>query len=122
MSVAVTGATSNLVQGEIAGIMGLAFQGIAFSRALPFWQLLINDNLLTNPQFSIFITRFVNNTSAQEEEPGGVLILGGTDPPFYQGDIDFRGFISPINGGSYWLQTVTGAPYTFTLKAWFEHG
>ena len=101
--------------------MGLAFQGIAQTAALPFWQILIGDNLLTNPQFSFFITRFANNPSAQEEEPGGVLTLGGTNPSLYQGGIDFRGFTSPVNGGSYWLQTVTGAPNTYTLNAWPQH-
>ena len=100
--------------------MGLAFQGVAVSTALLFWQALINDNLLENPQFSFFITRFANDTSAQVEEPGGVLTLGGTNTSFYQGDIDFRGFTPPTNG-SFWLQTVTGAPYTYTFKAWLEH-
>ena len=120
VSVAVTDVTGVLIRGELAGIMGLAFQGLARSTALPFWQILVGDNLLTNPQFSFFITRFINDANAPEEEPGGVLTLGGTDPSLYQGDIDFRGFTFPINGGSHWLQTVTGAPHTYTLKAWLN--
>ncbi len=91
--------------------MGLAFQGIASSSALPFWQALINDNALTNPEFSFFITRFGNDPNAKNIEPGGVLTLGGTNSSFYQGDIDFRTFSSTINGGSFWLQTVTGASH-----------
>ena len=114
--------TGIFLEGELTGFMGPAFQGIAKTTTLPFWQSLINDNLLTSPQFSFFITRFINDANAQEEEPGGVLSLGGTDPSLYQGDIDFRGFTPPITGGSYWLQTETGAPYTFTLKTWPEHG
>ncbi|KAI9453773.1 acid protease [Lactarius psammicola] len=106
--VGVTDITSGLIQGALAGIMGLAFQGIASSTALPFWQALVNNNLLTNPEFSFFITRFLDNPSAQDEEPGGVLTLGGTNATLYQGDIDFRSFTSPIRGGSFWLQTVTG--------------
>ena len=122
VSVAVTDVTGNLIDGVLAGIMGLAFQGIAQTAALPFWQTLINANLLTNPQFSFYITRFINDANAPDEEPGGVLTLGGTDPSLYRGDIDFRGFTFPISGGSYWLQTVTGAPHTHTLEAWLEHG
>jgi cathepsin D len=106
--VAVTDVSSGLIEGELAGIMGLAFQGIASSTALPFWQALISNNQLTNPEFSFFITRFDNVASAQAEEPGGVLTLGGTNTTLYQGDIDFRSFTSPINQGSFWLQTVTG--------------
>ncbi|KAH9032625.1 aspartic peptidase domain-containing protein [Lactarius hengduanensis] len=106
--VAVTDITSGLIQGALAGIMGLAFQGIASSNALPFWQALVNNNLFTSPEFSFFITRFVDDASAQDEEPGGVLTLGGTNTTLYQGDIDFRSFTSPIKGGSFWLQTVTG--------------
>ncbi|KAH9017309.1 acid protease [Lactarius pseudohatsudake] len=106
--VAVTDITSGLIQGALAGIMGLAFQGIASSNALPFWQALVNNNLFTSPEFSFFITRFVDDSSAQDEEPGGVLTLGGTNTTLYQGDIDFRSFTSPIKGGSFWLQTVTG--------------
>ena len=103
-----------MVQGDFSGIMGLAFQGIASSNALPFWQALISNNLLTNPEFSFFVTRFANDPSAQEEEPGGVLTLGGTNTTLYQGEIDFRSFTSPINEGSFWLQTVTGASHTYT--------
>lgn len=88
--------------------MGLAFQGIAPTTAIPFWQALINNNLLTNPEFSFYIARSANGTSAQKEEPGGVLTMGGTNSTLYQGDIDFRSFTSPISGGSFWLQTVTG--------------
>jgi len=105
--VAVTSVSTNTIEGQLAGIMGLAFQGIAGSTALPFWQALINNNELTNPEFSFYITRFVNDASAQEEEPGGILTLGGTNSTLYQGDIDFQSFTSPISGGSFWLQTVT---------------
>jgi len=106
--VTVTDVTSNTIEGQLAGIMGLAFQGIAVSTAVPFWQALIDNNLLTSPEFSFFLTRFVDDASAKSEEPGGVLTLGGTNKTLYKGDIDFQNFTSPINGGSFWLQTVTG--------------
>jgi cathepsin D len=98
-----------LIDGELSGILGLAFQGIANTQAVPFWQALINNNLLTNPEFSFFITRFLNDQSAKTEEPGGVLTLGGTNSSLYQGDIDYQTFTPGANGGSFWLQTVSGA-------------
>ncbi len=89
--------------------MGLAFQGIANTQALPFWQALVNNNQLTNSEFSFFITRFVNDPNAKTEEPGGVLTLGGTNSTLFQGNIDFRPFTLQGNAGSFWLQTISGA-------------
>ena len=105
-SVAVDTLSQGLIDGQLAGIMGLAFQGIANTGAVPFWQALINENSLTNPEFSFFLTRFINNPNAKTEEPGGVFTLGGTDTTLFQGNIDFQSF-TPPTGGSYWLQTVS---------------
>jgi cathepsin D len=108
-SVAVDDVSTGLIDGQLAGIMGLAFQGIANTQAVPFWQALISNNLLTNPEFSFFITRFINVPNAKSEEPGGVLTFGGTNATLYQGNIDFQTFTPGENGGSFWLQTVSGA-------------
>jgi cathepsin D len=107
--VAVDDLSTGLIDGELNGIMGLAFQGIANSQAVPFWQALINNNQLTNPELSFYITRFVNDPNAKTEEPGGVLTLGGTNSTLFQGNIDFQPFTLPGDGGSFWLQTVSGA-------------
>ena len=106
--VAVDQVSSSLLGGELNGIMGLAFEGIANTQAVPFWQALINNNLLTSPEFSFFITRFVNDQSAKPEEPGGVLTMGGINSTLYQGNIDFQPFTPGATGGSFWLQTVSG--------------
>jgi cathepsin D len=106
--VAVDDVSAGLIDGQLAGIMGLAFQGIANSQALPFWQALVNNNQLTNPEFSFYMTRFLNDSSARAEEPGGVLTFGGTNSTLFQGNIDFQPFNQP-GTGSFWLQTVSGA-------------
>ena len=88
--------------------MGLAFPGIAYTGVTPFWQTLVDAGLLTKPEFSFFITRFIHDPSAKgQEEPGGIFTLGGTNSSFFDGTPDFRPFTSPIAGGSYWLQTVS---------------
>ncbi|KAI0301043.1 aspartic peptidase domain-containing protein [Multifurca ochricompacta] len=79
--VAVSNVTSGLIDGELAGIMGLAFKGIASSGATPFWETII--------------------------KPGGVLTFGGTNSSLYQGNIDFQSFTPNVVGGSFWLQTVS---------------
>ena len=108
-SVAVDSLSSGLIDGKLSGIFGLGFQGIANTRAVPFWQALLANNLLTNPEFSFFITRFIDDQSAAQEEPGGVFTLGGTNSTLFQGDIDFRTFTPVGAGGSFWLQTISGA-------------
>jgi cathepsin D len=109
-----------LIDGKLSGILGLAFQGIANTKAVPFWQALIANNLLTNPEFSFFLTRFVDDQSAAVEEPGGVFTLGGTNSTLFQGDIDFRNFSSVGSSGSFWLQTVTGAFTRMKGYEWYD--
>ncbi|KAI9447160.1 acid protease [Russula earlei] len=106
--VAVDTVSSGLIDGELDGILGLAFEGIANTAAVPFWEALIDNNLLTSPEFSFFLTRFVNDTAATNEEPGGVFTLGGTNSSLFQGTIDFQPFTSPSPAGTFWLQTVSG--------------
>ncbi|KAI0038739.1 acid protease [Auriscalpium vulgare] len=98
--------STGLIDGQLAGIMGLGFDSIAATDATPFWQALLNANQFTSPEFSFFITRFGNDAKATDEEPGGVLTLGGTNSTFYQGDIDFNDFPSGSTP-SFWLQTVS---------------
>jgi cathepsin D len=72
--------SEGLIDGEPAGIVVLTFRGIANTHALPFWQAVINQSLLTNPDFSFFPARFVNDPNTKTEEPGGMFTLGGTNP------------------------------------------
>jgi cathepsin D len=58
-------------------------RGVAYTGEPPFWKALINQSLLTTPEFSIVLTCFVNNPSAETEEPGGTLTLGGTDATLF---------------------------------------
>jgi cathepsin D len=58
---------NGLLTGQVSGIMGLGFQGISVTGGVPFWQNLINQNLLTSPEFSIFLSRFDNDPNAKTE-------------------------------------------------------
>ncbi|TFY82401.1 hypothetical protein EWM64_g1613 [Hericium alpestre] len=98
--------TSGLIDGDLAGIMGLAFQSIASTQAVPFWQALVNNNEWSQPIMSFQIARFVDDPQATEDEPGGVLTFGGTNSSLFTGNIDFQNFPSGTQA-SFWLQTVT---------------
>jgi cathepsin D len=95
--------------------MGLSFQAGAFTSAVPFWKALIDQNLLTSPEFSFFLTRFDNNPNAATDEPGGIFTLGGTNSSLFQGTIDFQSFTPPQGGGSFWLQTISSASCTDSI-------
>jgi cathepsin D len=105
--VTVTQTTAQIVSGSVSGIMGLAFSAIAATGATPFWQALVNNNQLQAPEMSIFLTRFVDQASATEEEPGGVFTLGGTNATFFKGDIDFVNMPSSVQT-SFWLLQLSG--------------
>jgi cathepsin D len=98
--------TPSLLTGSNAGIMGLAFQAIANTKAVPFWQSLINANKLSSPEMSFWMTRLLDDASASEESFGGIFTLGGTNSSLFTGDIEFL----DLTGGTtpqYWLLDVS---------------
>jgi cathepsin D len=105
---AVSQVSSQLLDGSVSGIMGLAFQSIASTQAKPFWQALSDSNQLTTQEMSFWLTRFGNDPTATPEEPGGVFTLGGTNSSLFTGDIEFLDLTTGTGGPSFWLLTVSG--------------
>ena len=87
--------------------MGLAFQSVAHTGALPFWQALLNSNQFTSPEISFYLTRYITNITAPPEEPGGVLTLGGTNSSLFTGNIEFLNMSSSALQG-YWSLQMSG--------------
>ncbi|PPQ65448.1 hypothetical protein CVT26_000100 [Gymnopilus dilepis] len=96
--------TSGLLDGSVSGIMGLAFQSIASTRATPFWQALANNNQLSSQELSFWLTRADPNSQTQNV-PGGVFTLGGTNSSLFSGDIDFQDM--PVSQPSFWLLSLS---------------
>ena len=94
--------STNFLVSPVSGLIGLAFNTIAQSRATPFWQALADGNFLTSPEMSFWLTRFVNDPQAQTLEPGGAFTLGGTNSSLFTGDIDFVNIPSGVTP-SFWL-------------------
>jgi len=105
--VSVSKIQGNILDGDVSGLVGLAFPGIASTQATPFWLTLAQENLLTTPEMSFFLTRFDNVQNAQENEPGGVFTLGGTNSTLFSGDIEFHNLPSP-NPQTFWLLSLSG--------------
>jgi len=98
--------TQGLLQGSLSGLLGLGFEGIAQTQAVPFVQALAQGGQLTAQEMSFYLARLITNPNAQEEAPGGTFTLGGTNSSLFQGDIDFVNIPSNVQP-SFWLLPVS---------------
>jgi cathepsin D len=73
---AVTRVTSGLLNAPVSGLLGLAWQSIASSGHTPFWETLVTSGAWTDPVMAFQLTRFVNATTVNSEEPGGSFTMG----------------------------------------------
>ncbi|KAF8893597.1 aspartic peptidase domain-containing protein [Infundibulicybe gibba] len=97
-------ASQDQVQGPVSGIMGLAFDKISRTDAMPFWRALALDGQLAAPEMGFWLTRLVDDRQASNNEPGGAFTLGGTNSSLFQGDIDFVDIVtSPRRSNNFWL-------------------
>lgn len=99
---AVSSLTSGLLDSVLSGIMGLGFNTISALNATPFWQALYNANQLSQPLFSFYLERYIDQ-AIMDNAPGGTLTLGGTNSSLYQGSIEY---LSLAGSPSYWLLNV----------------
>ncbi|GBE80488.1 Aspartic protease [Sparassis crispa] len=99
--------TSQLLSGNVSGIIGLAFEALASTQATPFWQALVSDGQLASGEMSFWLTRFVDDPTAQAEEYGGVFTLGGTNSSLFTGNIEFQSLTGSSSSPSFWLLTVS---------------
>ncbi|GAA5991460.1 hypothetical protein JCM10908_005714 [Rhodotorula pacifica] len=93
--------SQDLLGGEISGLMGLGWQPLAASQAVPWWQNLYQGNALPFPGFAVSLSRFINVPNASSIEPGGSLTFGYLNSSLYSSSINYV----PLPSGqeSYWL-------------------
>ncbi|KAF5362015.1 hypothetical protein D9756_002632 [Leucocoprinus leucothites] len=82
------------------GLMGLAFDTIASSKAVPFWQTLASGGAWNESVMAFHLTRFNNASDVQRLEPGGSFDMGFTNTSLYTGDIDY---VALPSEGTYWI-------------------
>lgn len=90
---------SNSLQAPTSGIMGMGFQSLAQSQATPFWQVLVEQNKLSEKLFTFQMARNVNTASTSTIGPGGVFTLGELDSNQYDGEINY---VSLTGEEGYW--------------------
>lgn len=82
------------------GIFGLGFQEISMDNVVPPFYNLVEQNLISQPTFSLYLNR--NNTGIVEPNNGGILLLGPKDPSLYSGCMTYV----PLSQVGYWQITM----------------
>ena len=95
-----------MLQSPVSGLLGLGFQNIAASRAVPFWlNVAAQPDFLDEAVMGFHLTRYVNDMDARSAEPGGSFIFGAVNQSLYTGDIDFVNI--PEGRVGYWTLELT---------------
>ncbi|KAK9048806.1 hypothetical protein SSX86_032227 [Deinandra increscens subsp. villosa] len=81
------------MSGKFDGILGLGFREFSVGNVTPVWDNMVNQGLVKDPLFSIWLNR-----DAANEEKGGEIVFGGVDPQHYKGNHTFV----PITQKGYW--------------------
>ncbi|KAG8563836.1 hypothetical protein GDO81_016213 [Engystomops pustulosus] len=71
------------VAAKFDGILGMAYPRISVDGAPTVFDDIMDQKLVDNNVFSFYLNR------NPESEPGGELLLGGTDPSYYTGDFNY---------------------------------
>jgi cathepsin D len=102
---------SGLIDGSVSGLIGLAFQDLAETEAVPFWQALATDNQLSSPEMAFHLARSTN----VDDEPGGTFTLGGTNSSLFTGDIEFHDLVDS-SPPTFWLLSLSGIHFTLLVS------
>jgi len=80
------------IASKFDGILGMAFQSISVDNVIPPFYNIIAQGLVSAKLFSFYLNRDPNGAT------GGELLLGGTNPNYYTGDITYV----PLANQTYW--------------------
>lgn len=103
----VSEASDNLLQQPYSGLMGLAFETLASSGAMPFWEELVTTNQWPMPAMGFYMARYRDDyTATQVEENGGWFSMGYLNQSLYTGDVNYVSINQ--NDRDYWRIPVQG--------------
>ncbi|KAJ8095091.1 hypothetical protein PM082_010310 [Marasmius tenuissimus] len=97
--------SSGMLTQPVSGLLGLAFETIASSKATPFWETLVKSGTWDSPLMAFQLTRYSNASRVRELEPGGSFTMGFVNSTLYTGEIDYQNI--PSGQETYWIQQMT---------------
>jgi len=87
--------------GQFDGILGLGFDSISVDGVIPPWYNLLKQKLVTEPLFSVWLSKDPRGQN------GGQLFFGGVSKDYYIGDISYV----PLTEETYWQFQVADILY-----------
>uniref|UniRef100_A0A8C8RNN6 Peptidase A1 domain-containing protein n=1 Tax=Pelusios castaneus TaxID=367368 RepID=A0A8C8RNN6_9SAUR len=103
---------TSFVYAEFDGILGLGFPAIASGGATTVMQGLMQENLISAPLFSFYLSPQEGN------QTGGELVFGGIDSNLYTGQIVW----TPVIQDAYWQIGIEGFSINGQSSGWCSSG
>ncbi|XP_043572465.1 gastricsin-like [Chiloscyllium plagiosum] len=89
---------SNFYYAPFDGILGLSYPALSGGGAMPVFDNMLKENLLEEPLFSVYLSRYPNS------QDGGEVLFGGIDHGIYSGQIHW----APVIQELYWNIAIQG--------------
>ncbi|CAH0559171.1 unnamed protein product [Brassicogethes aeneus] len=89
---------ATFISAKFDGILGMGYASNSVDEVTPVFDNMVAQGAVDEPVFSFYLNR------DSDDELGGELILGGTDPAHYEGEITWV----DVNKKAYWQFTVEG--------------